>query len=181
MRKSALLLVSVAISLCASARQYYAGGSLGVWHSTTAGSTSVEVAPTFGVYFNNMNWSAGAVMRYKHDSVDGFTSNVFSIAPSVRYCYFSKGLLTAFVDGGVSYGVGKTKYDGQDYGNAVTWDAGFRPGLSIELAKNISIEAHVGFLGYQGANRVADAAGYEKGYGFDFSGDNLTFGFTYTF
>ena len=180
MRKILLLFACAAISMGATASEFYLGGSLGLWRNETSKSTSLEIAPDFGVNLTP-KWSIGTSIGYSHNNSDGYSLNLINLSPYARYNYFTSGIFTAFVDGGVSAGFGKSRYEGLDSDTAVEWSIGLMPGFSLSLAEHLSMEAHVGFLGYQGANSVAEYSGSEKGYGFSLSSGNLSFGFYYTF
>ena len=122
----------------------------------------------------------GSVGAWRNDGVDG---NMVDFQPYVRYIAYSKGIVSLFVDGGADLGFGKVSMDGYDSDTATSYGIGFKPGISLALNDHCSIEAHAGFLGYRGSNDEAKAIlvdGYD-GWGFDFSGYNLSFGFYYSF
>lgn len=175
----AIALLAVA-SLGASAEDLYVGGSVGFWHDDSADSDSFVIKPEVG-YCINDTWSVGAEIGYTY-SKTAVKSHLFEFAPYARYTYFrtDNNLLDLFVDGQVGLGVGSTKYDDGSE-TAVYWNLGFRPGVAIHVTEKFSFEAKFGFLGYQGADEHAEAAGIHKCGGLDFSTQQLTFGFYYNF
>ncbi len=59
---------------------------------------------------------------------------------------------------------------------AATYGIGLKPGISVALSNHFSLVAHVGFVGYQGANKAARDGGAESGWGAFFNGNNISFG-----
>lgn len=175
----AIALLTVA-SLSASA-QVYLGGSVGYWHDDTADSDSFTIKPEIG-YEINETWGVGTTIGYTYTKADDVKAHLFELAPYARYTYFrtDNNLLNLFVDGQVGLGIGSTKYD-DDSETAVYWNIGFRPGVAININDKFSFETKFGFLGYQGADKHAEAAGVHKCGGLNFSTQELTFGFFYHF
>lgn len=108
---------------------------------------------------------------------------MFEFNPYARFTYFrtSNNLVQLFIDGGVGVGLGSVDYGDDDSDTAVTWNVGFRPGVAFNFTDKFSVVAHVGFLGYQGANNAAFDAGYPRKGGISFDTRDLTLGFYYNF
>lgn len=183
MRKIVIIAAIAISSFAASAQEFFTGGSLGYWHDGTADTDEFTIMPELG-YNINSNWAVAGSIGYTFVGTDGTDTHLFSFNPYARYTYFrsSNNLVTLFVDGGFGIGTGKTNYDeGGSSDTATTWNIGFKPGLALNFTDKFSFVAHFGFLGYEGANDAAEASGLHKGGGFDFSSQNLTFGFYYNF
>lgn len=190
--KKVLAMVVLAIASLGAAAQnsnIYVGGSIGFWHdshdnSTNASTNHFVILPEIGYNFNS-SWALGAQLGYDYTHLcgQGVSTNIFQFNPYLRYTYFrsSNNLISLFVDGAVGFGAGWTHYEDDDSKTAVTWNIGFRPGISVNLSDNFSLVAHVGMLGYEGANNAAKEAGYSNKGGLMLNGNNLTFGFYYTF
>mgnify|MGYP005911981193 CR=1 FL=1 len=62
-----------------------------------------------------------------------------------------------------------------------SWEVGIKPGLSIALNSKLNFITHFGFLGYRDTDEGSAKSWGKDGLGFDFSGNNLTFGLNYHF
>ncbi|MDE6859945.1 MAG: porin family protein [Duncaniella sp.] len=185
MKKIFVLAVISIMAVCASAQDIFVGGSVGAWRNGSDKTTSITIAPEIG-YNLSENWAIGTTVGYNYIHTTGINTHLFSITPYARYSYFKSGMLNLFVDGGFGLGAGKSKYEGESSDTAVTYEIGFKPGLALNITEKFSLVAHVGFLGYRGANDAAtdalEAAGISaKSWGLDLSGYNLSFGLYYTF
>ena len=192
MKKICILAVMAVMAVAASA-QLYVGGSVGAWYNDNDGDdlTTITIMPEIG-YNLNSKWAVGTTIGYQYQHLhsdlpvilggDGSINvNLFTFAPYARYTFFKSGIVGLFCDGTVGFSAGKTSGELIDDDTACVWNIGFRPGISFTLGEHCSIVAHVGFLGYQGANNAAKDAGYNEEGGLRLSGNNLSFGFYYTF
>lgn len=177
----ALLLLAVA-SLSAYAQDCFVGGSFGFDRDFTENQTAFTIAPEIGYKFDS-KWAAAVSLAYNYDYTKGVKTNVFSINPYVRYTYFAtdNNLVNLFVDGGFGVGFGKAKYEDVSGDSMTVWNIGFKPGVAFNLTEKFSIVAHMGFLGYEGCNDAAEAAGVDKKFGLNFDTMNLNLGFYYNF
>lgn len=189
--KKILAFVAVAImTLSASAQNWYVGGSLGVGKVTTGdgddkvSTTAVSVLPEVG-YNLNENWAVGTTIGVTHTSTEGHKYTAFGIAPYARYTYFRADIVSLFVDGGFGFSTGKNKYKDDDVEisskSTNTFEIGFKPGVALTVNEKFGFVAHVGFLGYRGANKAAKAAGEPEAWGLSLKGDDLSIGFYYNF
>lgn len=177
MKKLLLMLVVALTSLCASADNLYAGGSVGFWRNASDNKTDFSILPELG-YNINSKVSVGASFGYQHTYNDGFKLNLGCVNPYLRYKFFQSGKVDVFVDGGVDLGFGASRYDGHSTDTAVTFGIGFKPGIAYNISDKFSLVAHVGMLGYKGGNH---ASGADKEGGFMLDGNNLSFGFYVNF
>ncbi len=76
---------------------------------------------------------------------------------------------------------GATKYRKISSDTLFAFGIGFKPGISINPTDKFSIVAHIGELGYWGANDAGKAAGLTSHWGLNFSTLNLNIGFYYNF
>lgn len=180
MKKIVMLVAMAVISLSAFAQNWYVGGTLNAWRESSGNKTEVTIKPEVGYNFNQ-TWSLGGAIGWQYNYNDGFKTNVFAISPYVRATYARVGIVSFFVDGGFTYGLGKTKHGDLSSKTVNMWEVGFRPGLSVNINEHVGILAHVGFLGYRTANKAGKAAGLPEGGGLKLSSSDLNFGFYYNF
>lgn len=188
----ATLLVAVAsLGSTAMAGDWYIGGTLGFMHrSQTAGGVKTtttnefSILPEVGYTFND-HWGVGAQIGYTYTNFAGWdiNNNMFNIFPYARWTFFrsSNNLIQLFLDGNVGLSIGSTSDGDSKSDTAVTYEIGVKPGIALNLTQHFSVVAHIGFLGYHGANDAAKAGGKPEYGGFNLSSENLTFGLYYTF
>lgn len=181
MKKFIAIAVLAIASISASA-QVYVGGSFGLSRNTTANETDFTILPEIG-YGINPTWAVGTTIGYNYNYDDGIKTNVFAFKPYARYTFFraANNHLSLFIDGEVGIGAGKSKYEDFDSDTVTIWSIGFKPGVEFSVTDHFGFNAHLSFIGYQGANDAAKLVGYNNEFGIDLSGMNLTFGFYYTF
>lgn len=181
-----LALVAIASVFGANAEDIYVGGSLGFMHNDEKGTMTNEfkILPEIGYNFNS-RWAVGTTIGYDYIHMCGNDTDihVFGLDPYARFTYFrtSNNLVQLFVDGGVGIGLGAVDYGDDDSDTLVTWNIGFRPGVAFNFTDKFSVVAHIGFLGYQGANNTAYDAGIPRKGGISFDTNDLTLGFYYNF
>lgn len=166
-----------ALSLSATASDWYAGGSFGFWRNSTENETKFNIVPEIG-YNLNSKWAIGASFGFEHDYSEGLSLNLGCINPYARYTYYSNESVNLFCDGGVDLGFGKAQINGEKSDTAFTFGIGFRPGFAYNISEKFSLVAHVGYLGYKGGN---DASGAPDQGGLGFTLNEISFGFYYNF
>lgn len=181
MKKLVFAIIALAASLTASA-QVYLGGSLGFQRDFNKNTTDFVILPEIGYNFND-TWAVGGTIGYLHKYENHFKTNMGEISPYARWTFFrsDNNLVSLFVDGGVGVGFGSTKYRDFDSESLCTWNIGFKPGIAIHPSKNFTVLAHVGFIGYEGADDNAKAAGFTEKFGINATSLNLNLGFYYNF
>lgn len=102
---------------------------------------------------------------------DKLNFQTFTVAPFVRYTYLRSNIVGLFVDGTIGYTYGKDKDSDTKYNS---YEAGFRPGVSLNASSRVAFIAKVGFLGYQ-HTKAGDDNKYNK-YGLDLDLSNVQFG-----
>lgn len=189
MKKILTLAVVALAAVCGSANaenNWYVGGNVGFMHESTKSSmsNSFSILPEAGYNFND-KWAAGVQVgyTYNHDCYDKTSANLFVFNPYSRYTFYrsSNNLVQLFVDGTVGVGLGWTDYSHGSSSTAVTYQVGLKPGIALNVTKNFSLVAHVGLVGYQGANNAAKAGGAVSRGGISLDSNNLTFGLYYNF
>ncbi|MCI6643834.1 MAG: outer membrane beta-barrel protein [Alloprevotella sp.] len=184
--KKLFLTLLVAVSALSASAQVYLGGEVGLWRNSDAKTTNFTIKPEIG-YGLNDKWALGLVLGYQHDykSVEllGLKAtnkvNSFIVNPYARYTAAQFGPVSVFLDGG--FGFATSKASGAD-DSVNSWQVGIKPGVAVNLTKRLSFVTHVGFLGYQdGGKGTTENAFGENGFGFNLSGNNLTFGLYYNF
>lgn len=184
----AIAVAAIATVFSASADNWYAGGNIGFWHESGEGkelsTNEFFIQPEVG-YNINSQWAVGLGIGY---DLKGFcnaktTDHFFNFDPYARFSYFrtSNNLVQLFVDGTVGFGAGVRNHDGDSSDTALKWHVGFRPGVAFNVTDRFSIVAHLGFLGYNGANDEAKAMGYRNEGGLKFTTNDLKLGFYFNF
>ncbi|MDR3286029.1 MAG: porin family protein [Prevotellaceae bacterium] len=178
MRKILMIAVVAFLGIVTATAQdykWFVGGELGFWSGKEDGlkTTTYGIAPEIG--YNVSDKFAVAISagyqsfsekygNYK-SSYEGFIIN-----PYVRYTFLKSGIVSAFVDGGATFGL--SDFDG--------FEIGLKPGVAIALTERFSVVAHIGFLGYNDGKGIGNSE-LGKGFGLDFSGYQASFGFYYSF
>jgi len=187
MKKFLTIALMIVMALGASAKgkvaakDFYVGGSFSLSRGGTPKYTYFRILPELG-YNLNSKWSIAGSIGYSYKHYTGVDNNMFEIAPYVRHTYFKSGIVGLFVDGGIGVGFGKASYKGGGSSDSSTiFSFGFEPGIALNITPSFSLVAHVGFLGYNGANDAAKAAGYSDEWGLSFDNQHLKFGFYYSF
>lgn len=183
-----LAVIAMASVFGANAGDGYIGGSLGFMHNEKKGQAQTNefnILPEIGYNFNSQ-WAIGTTIGYDYTHWCGTDTSLhmFEFNPYARFSYFrsSNNLVQLFVDGGAGIGVGSYDYgDNRDSSTAVTWNVGFRPGVAFNITDSFSVVAHVGFLGYKGANHPAFEGGKPRQGGVMFDTRDLTLGFYFNF
>lgn len=188
--KKFLLACAVALGMAAtaSAQNLYVGGELGFWHDGATedsyATNKITFLPEIGFNFSD-KFALGTVIGYDYTAIcrTGVSNNIFKFEPYARYTYFKSesNFVSLFVDGAVGFGAGWTKYDDESSKTATVWNIGLRPGVALNFNEKFSFVAHVGFLGYEGANKHAKYAGYNNKGGLLLNNNNISFGFYYNF
>lgn len=180
MKKIILVAVMAVMTLAASA-QVSLGGKVSAWReSGNNAKTTVAIMPEVA-YSLSDQWSIGTTIGWEHTHLTGINTNVVDFQPYARYTFFKSGIVGLFVDGTAGIGAGKTSYDHGDSSTAVIWEVGLQPGVSFKVSDHVTLIAHVGLLGYEGANHAAKDAGYKDQWGLNLDGNNLSIGFHYAF
>lgn len=184
MKKFILGAIAMIASVTASA-QVYVGGAFGLNRDFDKNTTEFAILPEVGYNFND-TWAAGLTFGYQHNYNNGACLNLGEIAPYARWTYFStkNKLVSLFIDGGVGLDFGTTKIAGvkdSTSDTAFIWNIGFKPGIAFQPTKNFTVLAHVGFLGYESANKHAKSWGYTDKFGLNFRTTSLNLGFYYNF
>ena len=178
--KNKILVVLLFFLTCGSLnafaqRKAAVGGQFSAWHNGKENSTTVFITPDIG-YTLSSRWYLGTGIGYAFcDSKDTKVHTV-TLNPYARYFYYTSGRVRLYVDSTVGFGISKNK--GEDA--AFAWQAVLKPGVILGLTDRFSLAAGFGFLGYRKSDNGTSALG-DEGWGLDFSGNSLSFGFFYSF
>lgn len=175
MKKLMLLFAFAACALAGNA-QIYVGGEVGAWRDWNKNQTEITLKPEVG-YGLTDHWSIGLALGYEHNYLDGISLNGFNVNPYARYTFAKFGPVSVFADG--EAGFGTYKVHGADSSSNM-WEVGVKPGVAVTLTKNLSFVTHLGFLGYRDCDDAINDL-VDTGFGFKFSGYDLTFGLYYNF
>lgn len=177
-------------ALGASAEGLYVGGQVGFWHESSNNSVAknqLTILPEIG-YDVDDTWSVGTQIGYDYTHLCGLSTsvNLFQFNPYARYTFYKSknNFVHVFVDGTVGIGAGWTSYDTDGHSSsktAVTYQIGVRPGVKLNFNDHLSFVAHIGMLGYKGANNQAKLGGYKSQGGLLINSNDLEFGVSYSF
>ena len=156
MKKLIFTLVVAFMAIISADAQVYVGGSF-----------NLEVG-----YNLNKTWAIAAEIGYTHFKKDEAKANAFSFAPYARFSFFEKGIVRLFLDGGV----GISTYKEEGYDNVNGFEVGIKPGIALEICKNLTFVTKYGFAGYRDDYKYANSTS-----GISLSSEDLTFGFHYEF
>ncbi|MDR3226250.1 MAG: porin family protein [Prevotellaceae bacterium] len=172
---SAVFIMAIIVSANAQEHKWFIGGAVGFDSKTNddVKTKTFIIAPEIGYNLSN-HFAIATSLKYAYISMKNgaVKSDVdgFEISPYIRYTFLKSGIVSAFVDANADFGLGDI--DG--------FAAGLKPGVSVALTDRFHAVAHVGFLGYNDGKGVGS---YEdgKGFRFDVSGYQTSFGFYYSF
>ena len=142
--------------------------------SETSESTPVKLyfGPTIGYSFND-NWAVALSLNYSHGDYDSKVSSYehisknnqtyhsIYITPFVRYSFAKSGIVSFYVDGGMTLGKSKSEWENK-YNSDIDYEGrnpfseretnlfnvGLRPGMQIDLSDHVALELNLGFFGY---------------------------------
>jgi len=197
MKKSILTVIfAMAIIFSASAQEHkwFIGGEVGFWSGKqtydfskvllthydydldfypyyNVTTTQIIVAPEIGYNITD-KFAVAASLGYLHTKIKEYDNKVdgFIISPYVRYTFLKSGIVSAFIDGGATFGLSDFK----------GFEIGINPGIAVALTNRFSAVAHLGFLGYKDGKGVGNFLN-GKGFGLDLSGYQSQLGFYYSF
>ncbi len=180
--KKILLTVAVAAMALTASAQVYVGGEIGAWRNTDANKTTFAIQPEVGYQLSD-KWDLGIGIGYAHAYQNKIAVNSFEVDPYARWSFVKFGPVSLFLDMGFGINTYKAKVkDGPSGDSNTAWRVGVAPGLRVNLTKHIDFIAHMGFLGYRDADDSYVESPYgENGFGFNVSGNDLTFGINYNF
>ena len=202
--KKLFVAACMAVAALSANAQTYVGGEVGLWRDAEDGAnqTSFTLAPEIGYNLND-TWALGIALKYgylynggehgleigDHELDSDTKTNAIIVSPYVRATFARLGKVRLFLDGGFSFATAKVKYttvaDGES--KSIEDDAkngfeiGIKPGISVDVSKNLSFIAHAGFLGYRHSKNNENTVLGKNGFGFDVISTNLSFGFIYNF
>lgn len=176
--KKLLLVATLMLAGLASQAQNYLGGSVGFMRDLSSHESNFTLAPEFG-YTYSEHWGVGITLNYLYKNYSGSISNSFAFSPYARWTFakVADEKLHFFLDGGFLFGF--TKSTGVNTG--IFYNIGLKPGISYSFNEHWCILTHLGFVGYEGSDRIAESLGYHRKFGLDFSSMNVNLGVYYTF
>lgn len=178
--KKIFLVCMLACMAVAVQGQVYVGGSFSWYHDDDSFNETVfRIAPEIG-YNLSPEWAVGVELGYGHsrwkDSGIKIKANSFAIAPYARYSFFKKGIVRLFVDGGLGFSTYRIK-DGHHTNG---FEIGVKPGIALDITKNISFIARYGFLGYRDDYAITSRNTSSRS-GIDFNTNSLSIGMNFNF
>lgn len=168
--KKFFVIMAMAVMAVSANAQVFVGGGVGlasISHDGGDDVTAFKLLPEVGYNFNQ-DWAAGVKFGWMGSNKGGEKS--FSINPYARYTFVHTDLVNVFIDGGVGF---EHEYGkGRDNDNI---EVGFRPGVALNLSKNLSFVSHFGFLGWR-QEKNNNLKTKVNAWGVNLDGNQLEFG-----
>ena len=175
MKKVFMMAIMAIVAISASA-QAYVGGSIGFTNVKVDGhddsQNTLTIAPEVG-YTLSDDWAIGAALGFTYYKEGDASVTAFEVSPYVRYTAIHADRVNFFLDGVVNFNTAKPK--GGDAQNG--WGIGIKPGVAFKVNDNVSLVAHVGFLGYEDSHKIDG----KKKFGIGLDGNDFSLGFYYNF
>ncbi len=181
--------LSIAVFFCVFAfttlaqTRLWVGGSVS-FGASESGETNFGIFPEFG-YRLSKSASLGLMLGYSYQKSElsvgevERVSNGFVVNPFLRYAFFQGRAGALFVDGSTRYALYVSKLKGTGHyayeTSSTIFDAGIRPGISINVSDRVAITSRVGFLGYS-CERYGPGD-YDEKFVCDFGMDYIDIGF----
>lgn len=172
--KKFFVIMAMAVMAVSANAQVYVGGGVGLASISVSGGddvTAFKLLPEVGYNFNQ-DWAAGVAFGWAGINKGG--EKAFSVNPYARYTFVHTDLVNVFIDGGVTY---EHEYGNNSYGKIDNdnLSIGFKPGVALNLSKNLSFVAHFGFLGWEQEKDNNTKTKTNK-WGVNIDGNNIQFG-----
>ena len=150
--KKIILTALVAIASITANAQVWVGGQLGFSvtnnDATDKNLTEFTIAPEIG-YSLSDKWDIAIALGDKYSKPEDFdATNDFFVNPYARYTFLKAGNFSAFVDGGVSYGLIHVSSMSQVMNNINSLGVAINPGVTYAVSPKVSLVAHIGDLSY---------------------------------
>lgn len=171
-----MVIILIGIVSLSAAAQIYIGGAIGLGYDIDEEAVDFSISPEFGYNFNN-KWAVGGSIGYSYTGE--YELNILVLQPYARFTFarMANDKLHFFCDGTI--GAGLIVENNDDPG--IIWNIGLKPGISYDINNHWSLMAHLGFIGYNGADDNAKYYGARNKIGLDISSLNLSFGAYYSF
>lgn len=177
-------------TISASAQVYIGGGINFGSHDPGEGetTTSIGLRPEIGYKLDD-KLSIGIGLGYNHSKTGDFKTDNWRIAPYARYTFAKWNNVAFFGEAEFAYEHSEDVTETR-LGNATltttknkynTWSLGVRPGVSIDVTKNLTFLTKIGWLGYSSSKEDVDGAKASSDFDFDFGGENIQFSLIYNF
>lgn len=169
--KKFFAVIAAAFVAVAAHAQFYAGGTVSF---RSGDNGSIVLAPEVGYNLND-EFAVGAVVAFQQqkDWFDAITLN-----PYVRWTFADWAPLKLFLDGSFAFTSHTNKF-GEEKTYSVI-ELGVKPGIALPVNENLSLVAHLGFVGFASADDAIQGM-YNDGVVADFSSKNLAVGIFYNF
>ena len=184
------------VAAVAASAQVYIGGSLGV-SSTKApyrdggvesdAVTKFHLNPEVGYNLDD-KWAVGIGLGFDYGKQGDVKNTSFEIAPYARWTFARWNKVSLFLEGGLSYSFDKVKKEYEDDGETISkeekksyFKIGVKPGLRVDLTDHFALMTRLGWLGYTCTMPDGDDMNNGSSFGFDVSGENISFGVLYNF
>lgn len=151
-------------------------------------SFRLSINPEIG-YAVQKNLIIGLGLGYtylENNNTNTNNNNAYSIYPYIKKFIPVNDKLLFSLRGEIRFSKTDFENSGNSFSNIdnnQSFFAGFRPGITYFVSKNLALEANIGALGYSRSNRESEFGNQIKvtteSFSFDFNSNNLLFGFTY--
>ncbi len=181
-------------TISASAQVYIGGGINFNSHNPGEGdnTTTIGIRPEIGYKLDD-KLSIGIGLGFDHSKTGDKKTSDWKIAPYARYTFAKWNNVSFFGEAEFAYGHNENTVEtdlGEIGGYTAktsvtkktnTWSLGVRPGVAIDVTKNLTFLTKIGWLGYESSKEDADGAKAVSDFGFNVSGENIQFALLYNF
>lgn len=194
--KKVMLMVAFMVAAVAASAQVYIGGSLGVSSTKepyrdggveSDAVTKFRLNPEVGYNLDD-KWAVGIGLGFDYGKQGDVKNTGFEIAPYARWTFARWNKVSLFLEGGLSYSFDKVKKEYEDDGETISkeektsyFKIGVKPGLRVDLTDHFALMTRLGWLGYTCTMPDGDDMNNGSSFGFDVSGENISFGVLYNF
>ncbi len=201
-KKFAGILTVFCFALSGSAQergQIWVGGNIsffeGSYDKHEVKSSSYSICPEAGYQFSE-RWGAGLAVLSKHTKIEAESAvatktMTYGVTPFARYIAAKGKIGYFYLDGGIGYEndkvtlfntVGGVGYDTKTHLLSI----GIRPGVAVNLSKNVALTGRFGFIGYTYSkwdeqNMTSKETSKESYFSCNFSIEDIEYGFVVKF
>lgn len=188
MKKLMLVAAMMVAAISASAQVYVGGGINFNSHDPGEGDnkTTIGILPEIGYKLDD-KLSVGIGLGYNHSKEGSVKSSNWKIAPYARYTFVKWNNVSLFGEAEFAYGHKENTTSTEiGEGNSIdvtkktnNWSLGVRPGVAIDVTKNLTFLTKIGWFGYESSKADADGAKAVSDFDLKVSGENIQFSLLY--
>ena len=151
MRQKLFLLAALLLFSFPLHAQWFVGGAVSFNNSQLNHTTNINFRPDIGYGFGKVNVGVVFLAEYYRFSEDNVTEWNLGISPYAQYYFWSSGILSLFLEGGVAF----TRYITREE-PYTRWVPYLTPGMEITLTDHWSVVGYLGRIGYDSFSKTVE-------------------------